>query len=29
MLDEIDRNKLWGALEEIALTHSDIYEETV
>jgi flavin reductase (DIM6/NTAB) family NADH-FMN oxidoreductase RutF len=27
MLDEIDRNKLWGALEEIALSHSDIYEE--
>ncbi len=28
MIDEYDRNKLWGALEEIALTHANIYEKS-
>lgn len=27
MLDEYDKSKLWGALDEIALTHANIYEE--
>lgn len=28
MIDEYDRNKLWGALDEIALTHANIYEKS-
>ena len=27
MLDEYDKSKLWGAIDEIALTHANIYEE--
>ncbi|MHA1513294.1 MAG: flavin reductase family protein [Candidatus Hodarchaeales archaeon] len=27
MIDEYDKNKLWGALDEIILTHATIYEK--
>ena len=27
MIDEYDKNKLWGALDEIILTHANIYEK--
>jgi len=27
MIDEYDKNKLWGALDEISLTHANIYEK--
>ncbi len=26
MIDEFDKNKLWGALDEIALTHDNLYD---